>query len=301
MVEAEARVVDRRHQGAWRVRRWLPVGALCLIAATGWADAGPAVSAGDGSEIFDQAVERHLGALLAPLLLAPDDLSIAPDFVAADPYRLPVVDACLLAAHRVPAVLDSIGTAWEAPAPRSLGGLVRAMSAAWGFAVPDRPTTAERAPHTFTELIDRFDAGAWRVPLARAFAGLSDDERREIVVLAEEQLELESDRPDLAIDAVIDAEEAAERASERFLALVGRVDRPALTDAMVAAADFADLVAAGAAGVTGAGGPDAPPATGDVLAWGRLRDGRWAVLGGSGPTVYTGACGVIVDLGGDDT
>lgn len=154
------------------------------------------------------------------------------------------------------------------------------------------------AVETATELMDR------------AFAGLSEGERRFIALNAAVLLEEDEFDPDRPIDERDREAEEEERLGDQLLLLAAKVDYDAVaaagTSLARAAEQAARIAAQNPAGQPRTlGGLDTPDrdysalVTGDV--WDVLEtDAGVVILGGPGNTTYKGEAAVIIDVGGDD-
>jgi HEAT repeat protein len=257
-------------------------------------------------------LDSLLMGALAPWALGPSELGFRTDYEAPDRFRLPIVDRLLLNPRATAATAESLATGFEAAA--TLSTTVEVAGRALGFPelslTPD-PPTGDGAFHSAGQRLAELERaleshlgrgphpsgpGEWTTFLANGSAILTLSEADATAsleaVAAAESLSTARTR------AALDQARALDR---RFLLATG-AELAALGEALLRSAADSTVTPTstppGSAALSPWNGP--LTAEGDVIGVFALPDGRPAVLGGRGPTRYLLACGLILDLGGDD-
>ncbi len=286
--------------------RVIPVLAvLACLAAAAYADAPPT------QEVLDDALKA--------IALTRDDLRFRTDYAdAPDSFRVSVVDSLLTnplhTEHYVHGLADRMKKT------RSLEGLVVAAAAQLdldaalgerGLAPPESGTMEPKSPgpHALDVLLPAAREAAREIEAA--FAGLSGGDRDLIARHAPVLLEEEEFDPDKPIDVRDREAEEEEQLGDELLRIAGHVDYASIARAGAIVARAVDLaiplvedpetmqLLRPEGGITPGAGLERA-ASGDV--WDLIAtDAGIVAIGGPGPTTYTEACAIIIDVGGDDT
>lgn len=261
---------------------------LVLLLASGCA--GPRAAPPDGPDA--------LSRLLAPLGVEAGELGIRDVEASADRWHLRAVDLAL--EHPFGAVGGVRGMAADLDAPRgSLGKMLRRAARLADAPIGGTPDEdGARAadldalpPRLRGVVLDLLAAAARATPLiVRSSAGLSFEEREFLLRFLGG--DAARTRPD-------------ESAVWRFVDLASRPDRVTLLAGAAIVADAVDRAVARLKRWDEPLGVRTPQpawqdvATGDVVLVADTAGGR-VVVGGPGPTTYTGEALLVIDLGGDD-
>ena len=261
--------------------------------------AGPILDAATHAECV-----TLIDAACAPLALGGNDLVLPADAAPRDPFRLALVERLLGNPLSTAATVDALGA--ELCTGTTVAPAVVRAAAALGDGGPP-PAPSGRTGGLGDRLEELVQGALWPIEagLRASWDDLDSDEVAEVAHLLRDVLSLEEPPEDLTIDALATEDRLARARSERLVELLARIDRPALNAALVESAARLDAIVAhlleraDKLHIRSAQKGDAP-ASGDVEAWVRLRDGRAIVIGGPGRTVYHEACVLSFDRGGDD-
>jgi hypothetical protein len=258
-----------------------------------------------------------LSDALSAIAMTEADLSFRTDYAdEPDSFRISVVDSLLTRPIDTGGYVAALSD--ELCASPSLEDLV--VSCARELDLDARADGGERAqapesmepkslgPQPLDVLLPAIRAA--NAHLERAFAGLSEEQRRFVALHAPVLLEEEEFDPDKPIDVRDREAEEEERLADQLLQIAGLVDYEEIARAgavvaravdraiPIAVADPASLPRRHVT-VPGEGEFTTDLVSGDVLNLLETDIGL-VILGGPGTTIYRGGAAIIIDVGGDD-
>lgn len=308
-------------QGGW-MRTPIGVCAAAILSAAAIArcqvpPAGPPTMSA-GALLEESSSLTVLGQALSAIAMTEADLSFRTDYAdERDSFRISVVDSLLSRPLATGGYVARLADALCATP--SLEDLIVSCAreldldaetpAGDGVSVSESMEPKSLGPQPLDVLLPALEKAGSH--LERAFAALTEEQRRFIALHAPVLLEEEEFDPDKPIDVRDREAEEEERLGDELLRIAGLVDYEEIARAgavvaravdraiPIAVADPSSLPSRHVT-VPGEKGFKTDLVSGDVL--NVLETGvGLVILGGPGPTIYRGGAAIIIDVGGDDS